>query len=89
MHDISPDLRHPFAPCSSAPLSTRLVKRELRNTAIQGVRPLRPDLLPMVGPAFTLRFLITDTESGRSIVGIYPPNAETLARYEEWSEANP
>jgi regulator of RNase E activity RraA len=34
------------------------------------------------------RFLFTEIESGRSIAGVYPPNAETLARYQEWSEAN-
>ncbi len=57
MHDISPDLRHTFSQCSSATLSTLLVKRGLRNTAIRGVRPLRLGLPPMVGPAFTLRYI--------------------------------
>ncbi|MBX9907491.1 MAG: ribonuclease activity regulator RraA [Beijerinckiaceae bacterium] len=57
MTDISADLRHAFSQCSSATLSTLLVKRGLRNTAIRGVRPLRPGLPPMVGPAFTLRYI--------------------------------
>jgi regulator of RNase E activity RraA len=56
-HDISAELRHAFSQCSSATLSTLLVKRGLRNTAIRGVRPLRPGLPPMVGPAFTLRYI--------------------------------
>ena len=57
MTNISPQLRALFAQCSSATLSTLLVKRGLRNTAIRGIRPLRPGLPPMVGPAFTLRYI--------------------------------
>jgi regulator of RNase E activity RraA len=55
--DISGELRRLFEGCSSATLSTLLVKRGLRNTAIRGVRPLRPGLPPMVGPAYTLRYI--------------------------------
>ena len=50
-------LRDAFARCPAATLSTLLVKRGLRNTAIRGVRPLNPNLPPMVGPAFTLRYI--------------------------------
>lgn len=57
MTEISPSLRAAFALCSSATLSTLLVKRGLRNTSVRGVRPLRPGLPPMVGPAFTLRYI--------------------------------
>ncbi|MCA3263799.1 MAG: ribonuclease activity regulator RraA [Telmatospirillum sp.] len=57
MNDIEPELRATLARCSSATLSTLLVKRGLRNTAIRGVRPLRPGLPPMIGPAFTLRYV--------------------------------
>ncbi len=42
---------------SSATLSTQLIRRGLRNVAIRGVLPLRKDLPPMVGPAFTLRYV--------------------------------
>ena len=35
------------------------------------------------------RFLITEIEGGRSIVGVYPPDAATLARFEAWSKQNP
>lgn len=56
-HPMSEDTRKLFAQCSSATLSTLLVKRGLRNTALRGVRPLRPGLPPMVGPAFTLRYI--------------------------------
>jgi regulator of RNase E activity RraA len=42
---------------STATLTTCLFKRGLRQQFIQGVRPLNPDLGPMVGEAFTLRYL--------------------------------
>jgi regulator of RNase E activity RraA len=54
---MSVELHTTLQRCSAATLSTLLVKRGLRNTAIRGVRPLRPDLPPMVGPAFTLRYI--------------------------------
>lgn len=57
MTAMTDELRALFARCSAATLSTLLVKRGLRNTAIRGVRPLRSDLPPMVGPAFTLRYI--------------------------------
>ncbi|PZN95575.1 MAG: ribonuclease activity regulator RraA [Hyphomicrobiales bacterium] len=57
MTDISSTIRTAFSECSSATLSTLLVKRGLRNTAVRGVRPLRPGMPPMVGPAFTLRYI--------------------------------
>lgn len=50
-------LRSAFAACSSASVSTQLVRRGLRNVAIRGVGPIRRDLPPMVGPAFTLRYV--------------------------------
>ena len=56
-HSISAELRAIFMLCSSASLSTQLVRRGLRNVAIRGVRPIRSDLPPMVGPAFTLRYV--------------------------------
>jgi regulator of RNase E activity RraA len=42
---------------STATLTTCLFRRGLRQQFIQGVRPLNPDLGPMVGEAFTLRYL--------------------------------
>lgn len=57
MTALTDELRTILARCSSATLSTLLVKRGLRNTAIRGVRPLRSDLPPMIGPAFTLRYI--------------------------------
>jgi regulator of RNase E activity RraA len=42
---------------SIATLCTALFKRGLRNQFIQDVRPLNPALPPMVGEAFTLRYI--------------------------------
>jgi len=55
--DISPELRARYQSCSSASISTQLIRRGLRNVAFRGVLPLRTDLEPMVGPAFTLRYV--------------------------------
>jgi len=43
--------------CSAATLTTQLFKRGLRNTFMQGVRPLTNVKSPMVGEAFTLRYI--------------------------------
>jgi regulator of RNase E activity RraA len=51
------ELREKFMQTSSASISTQLVRRGLRNVAIRGVLPIRKDLPPMVGPAFTLRYI--------------------------------
>lgn len=54
---MTESLRAAYLQCSSASISTQLVRRGLRNVAVRGVRPLRRDLPPMVGPAFTLRYV--------------------------------
>jgi regulator of RNase E activity RraA len=54
---LSVELRALFLRCSSASISTQLIRRGLRNVAIRGVLPLRVDLPPMVGPAFTMRYV--------------------------------
>jgi regulator of RNase E activity RraA len=55
--DISDELRSVFMKCSAASLSTQLIRRGLRNVAVRGVRPIKAGLPPMVGPAFTLRYV--------------------------------
>jgi len=42
---------------STATLTTLLFKRGLRNTFVQGARPLNPNAPAMVGPAYTLRYI--------------------------------
>jgi regulator of RNase E activity RraA len=54
---VSDDTLKLLAKSSSATISTQLIRRGLRNVAIRGVLPLRQDMPPMVGPAFTLRYV--------------------------------
>jgi regulator of RNase E activity RraA len=54
---ISEETRERLARASTATLTTLLFKRGLRNAFIQGVRPLNPKAPPLVGPAFTLRYI--------------------------------
>ena len=55
--DITDELRSLYTKCSAASISTQLIRRGLRNVAIRGVRPIRAGLPPMVGPAFTMRYV--------------------------------
>ncbi len=43
--------------CGAANLSNALLRRGLRNAFLPGLSPVAPDQEPMVGPAFTLRFI--------------------------------
>ena len=57
MTKLSPRTRDKLKTVSTATLSTGLFKRGLRNQFIQDVRPLNPAAGPMVGDAFTLRYI--------------------------------
>lgn len=57
MNGLDPGLSGLFHRCSAASVSTQLVKRGFRNSAIRGVRRLREGGPVMVGPAFTLRYI--------------------------------
>jgi len=57
MSELTPALRAALKTVSTATLCTALFKRGLRNQFIQDVRPLNPDAGPMVGVAFTLRYI--------------------------------
>jgi regulator of RNase E activity RraA len=57
MTKLNPQTREKLKTVSTATLTTALYKRGLRNQMIQGVRPLNPGALPMVGEAFTLRYI--------------------------------
>jgi regulator of RNase E activity RraA len=54
---LSSSTRGKLTTVSIATLCTALFKRGLRNQFIQDVRPLNPALPPMVGEAFTLRYI--------------------------------
>jgi regulator of RNase E activity RraA len=57
MDGITEETRALLRRCSVATLSTQLFKRGLRNMVMQGVRPLAQGDAPMVGEAFTLRYI--------------------------------
>jgi regulator of RNase E activity RraA len=57
MSKLSPETRDKLKSVSTATLCTALYKRGLRNQFIQDVHPLNPGAGPMVGEAFTLRYM--------------------------------
>jgi regulator of RNase E activity RraA len=57
MAKLSAQTRDKLKGVSTATLMTALYKRGLRNQFIQDVHPLNPQALPMVGEAFTLRYI--------------------------------
>ncbi len=54
---LSPQTRAKLARVGSACVANALLRRGLRNTYMLGVLPLSPDQEPLVGPAYTLRFI--------------------------------
>lgn len=54
---LSDATRAKLATVSTATLTTALFKRGLRNQFVQDVRPLNPGAGPMVGEAYTLRYI--------------------------------
>lgn len=54
---LSPTTRYRLARCGASNLCNALLKRGLRNTFLLGLSPLAADQPPMVGPAYTLRFI--------------------------------
>jgi regulator of RNase E activity RraA len=57
MSTLSATTRDKLKGVSTATICTALYKRNLRNQFIQDVRPLNPNTAPMVGEAFTLRYI--------------------------------
>jgi regulator of RNase E activity RraA len=57
MSGLREGTRAKLATVSTATLTTALFKRGLRNQFVQDVRPLNPDAAPMVGEAYTLRYI--------------------------------
>jgi regulator of RNase E activity RraA len=54
---LKPEIREKLKGVSTATLCTALFKKGLRNQFIQDVHPLNPESGPMVGEAFTLRYI--------------------------------
>jgi regulator of RNase E activity RraA len=76
---LDPAVHAKLAVCSSATLTTLLVKRGIRRTAIRGVAPIRRDLPRMVGPAFTLRYIPAREDLDRYGSGGDPANVQRRA----------
>jgi len=55
---MNPETREKLMGVSVATLCSALYKRGLRNQTIQDVRPVRAKGRNMVGPAFTLRYML-------------------------------
>lgn len=79
MTGLSADTIAKLKTTNSATLSTLLLKRGLRNTAIRGVRPLRTDLEPMVGPALTVRYIPAREDIDGSEYSSSPDNFQRKA----------
>jgi regulator of RNase E activity RraA len=77
--DISSELRAVFMKCSAASISTQLIRRGLRNVAIRGVTPIRAGLPPMVGPAFTMRYVPAREDIDAYGSGGDPTNVQRIA----------
>lgn len=54
---LSQEARALLKTVSTATLTTQMFKRGFRNVFIQGARPLNPEAPPMVGEAYTLRYI--------------------------------
>src|SRR5436305_14399258 len=87
---LSEAARQKLLGVGTATLTTLLFKRGLRNTFVQGARPLNPDAPQMVGPAYTLRYiparedidtkhLIQErTDAQRAAADALPPGSATV-----------
>ena len=54
---MDPRTRELLSQASTATITTQLLARGLRNTFLQGIKPLNPANARMVGEAFTLRYI--------------------------------
>ncbi len=79
LHEIDQELRATLALCSAASISTQLIKRGLRNVAVRGVAPVRADAPPMIGPAFTLRYVPAREDLDKYGSGGDPANLQRQA----------
>lgn len=76
---LSADVLAKLKTTNSATLSSLLLKRGLRNTAVRGVRPLRPEGPPMIGPATTVRYIPAREDIDGSEYSSSPDNFQRKA----------
>ncbi|HEY0438760.1 MAG TPA: ribonuclease activity regulator RraA [Xanthobacteraceae bacterium] len=75
MTELEPDVLADFRKTSTATVSGRLFRRGLRNVLLRGVKPLAAYDAPMVGPAYTLRYI--PAREDLDGFGIKPDSNET------------
>lgn len=76
---LDADVMAKLGGASSATLSTLLLKRGLRNTAVRGVRSLGAPQKPMIGPAVTVRYIPAREDIDGSEYSSDPNNYQRLA----------
>ncbi|AFL51000.1 regulator of RNase E activity RraA [Sinorhizobium fredii] len=76
---LDPTIYSKLLRTSSASLSTLLLKRGLRNTAVRGVRPLATLGRPMIGPAVTVRYIPAREDIDGSTYSSDPSNHQRKA----------
>lgn len=54
---LSPETRARLARCGAAAVANALLKRGFRNSFVLGMKPVAAGQPPLIGPAFTLRFI--------------------------------
>ncbi|MEZ2126654.1 MULTISPECIES: ribonuclease activity regulator RraA [unclassified Sinorhizobium] len=79
MTALDPSIYAKLLRTNSASLSTLLLKRGLRNTAIRGVRPLASVDKPMIGPAVTVRYIPAREDIDGSTYSSDPSNHQRKA----------
>ena len=75
MSELEPGVLADFKATSTATVCGRLFRRGLRNVLLRNVKPLGPYDTPMVGPAYTLRFI--PAREDLDGFGIKPDSNET------------
>jgi regulator of RNase E activity RraA len=79
MTALDPSVYAKLLRTNSATLSTLLLKRGLKNTAVRGVRPLGNVDKPMVGPAVTVRYIPAREDIDGSTYSSDPSNYQRKA----------
>jgi regulator of RNase E activity RraA len=68
-----------FLYASTATVSMQMLKRGFRNAAVNGVRPLNPKAVRLVGPAYTLRYIPGREDVDKPPTPNDPPSAQRTA----------